>query len=74
MADEIVKEEVVVEEKVETIQPAGASPDSHNSFEKHVYDCPVCHKKLRVHFNGTCGCPEAANVYDWTVKHLGGLE
>lgn len=63
---ELETEKVATEtkEEVSVIKPA------EEPFEKHLYDCPMCHKKIKIHFDG-CGCPRAKDIYTWTMKHLG---
>lgn len=36
-------------------------------FEPHLYDCPMCHKKVKIHFDG-CGCSRNTDVYSYVMK------
>jgi hypothetical protein len=72
-----LKEEKVVEAETTTVKEPEPTPEvvviepnTKTQFEKHVYDCPTCGKKVKVHL-GECGCPNySGNIYSWTMKHL----
>ena len=78
MAEEKIESEgvkaetTITKSEVTTIQPADKAAETahvEEHFEKHVYDCPICKKKLRIHFEG-CGCPQADDIFEWTMKHM----
>lgn len=61
-------EPIVLDEQITETDTTVIAPSKDIPFEKHVYDCPSCKKKIRVHL-GNCGCPKADNIYTWTLKH-----
>ena len=61
--------EVKAEETVTVIEPAGAVVEQEQ-FEKHVYECPMCHKRLRVHFDDDCGCDSKKDILTLTLGFM----
>ena len=39
-------------------------------FVPHLYDCPNCHKKIKIVFDDDCGCDSVKNIYDFAIHHI----
>jgi len=59
------EETEVAETKLE--EATIVKPKDDSTFEKHLYDCPMCHKKIKIHFEG-CGCPRTNNIFEYTLR------